>query len=114
MVNTVASGTIATPARRVRTAADVLVIGGGLAGTATAFFLAKGGATVTLLEAGDLNTQASGANAGSIHLQIPVAEYRSLGPAWAARFAPTLRLLRAGADRWVGAASDLPGDTGRA
>lgn len=81
---------------------DVLIVGGGLAGTATAFFLARGGARVTLLEAGDLNTQASGANAGSIHLQIPVAEYRSLGPAWAANFAPTLRLLAAGADRWAG------------
>jgi glycine/D-amino acid oxidase-like deaminating enzyme len=79
----------------------VVVIGGGLAGTATAFFLATAGLGVRLLEAGDLNTQASGANAGSIHLQIPVAEYRGLGRAWAETFAPTLALLKAGAERWA-------------
>ena len=46
---------------------DAIVIGGGLAGTATAYYLAKAGVGTLLLERGDLNTQASGSNAGSLH-----------------------------------------------
>jgi len=56
---------------------DVLVIGGGLAGAATAYYLAREGAEVTLVERLDLNTQASGSNAGSLHLQIPYPEFIS-------------------------------------
>ena len=79
---------------------EVIIIGGGIAGTAAAWFLARQGVDVLLLERGELNARASGANAGSIHLQIPVAEYQSLGTAWAAHFAPTLRMMRAGAELW--------------
>ena len=50
---------------------DVIIIGGGLAGTAAAWFLAREGVDVLLLERGELNARATGANAGSIHLQIP-------------------------------------------
>ena len=39
---------------------DVLVIGGGLAGCALAYYLAKEGVEVTLIERGDLNREASG------------------------------------------------------
>ncbi|EED34950.1 FAD dependent oxidoreductase [Luminiphilus syltensis NOR5-1B] len=52
---------------------DALVIGGGLTGVATAFYLAKGGASVTLVEQEQLNRGASGRNAGSLHFQL---EYR--------------------------------------
>ena len=50
---------------------DVLIIGGGLAGCATAYFLAREGVAVTLIERTELNLRASGANAGSLHAQIP-------------------------------------------
>ena len=50
--------------------ADVLVVGGGLTGCATAFHLARAGASVILIEAGELNGGASGQNAGSLHFQI--------------------------------------------
>ena len=74
---------------------DVLIVGGGLAGSATAYYLARAGASVTLIERGSLNARASGANAGSLHLQIPHAEYVALGPQWARAFAPVLPLMRA-------------------
>lgn len=52
---------------------DFAVIGGGLAGCASAYYLAAGGARVVLLEQGQINQGASGQNAGSLHFQL---EYR--------------------------------------
>ncbi|MFK7958464.1 MAG: NAD(P)/FAD-dependent oxidoreductase [Lysobacterales bacterium] len=49
---------------------DVVVIGGGLIGCACALGLAKGGASVALLERGQFNQGASGQNAGSLHFQL--------------------------------------------
>jgi glycine/D-amino acid oxidase-like deaminating enzyme len=50
--------------------ADVLVIGGGLAGLCTAYFLAKDGADVLLVERDEAGMAASTANAGSLHVQL--------------------------------------------
>jgi sarcosine oxidase, subunit beta len=86
---------------------DVLIVGGGLAGSATAYYLARDGAGVTLIERGSLNARASGANAGSLHLQIPHAEYVALGPAWARAFAPVLPMMRASLDLWTGLGEEL-------
>ena len=58
---------------------DVIVIGGGSAGCATAYNLAIKGANVALLEKFDLNTQASGRNAGSLHGQIQFEPFHELG-----------------------------------
>ena len=79
---------------------DVLVIGGGLAGCATAYYLAADGVDVTLLEAGDLNTKASGSNAGSLHAQIPYDPFVKNGQAWADVFAPTVGLLARSIEMW--------------
>jgi glycine/D-amino acid oxidase-like deaminating enzyme len=49
---------------------DVVVIGGGLAGCATAYYLAKQGVECVVLERRELNREASGSNAGSLHFQI--------------------------------------------
>jgi len=46
--------------------ADVLIIGGGMAGSATAFHLAKRGRDVTLLERGEIASEASGQNMGGL------------------------------------------------
>src|ERR1700738_3389673 len=46
--------------------ADILVIGGGIAGTATACYLAQYGRQVILLEQSELAAEASGLNAGTL------------------------------------------------
>src|SRR5262249_5027471 len=51
---------------------DVLVVGGGLAGTALSYYLARHGVEVVLVERGELNRGASGTNAGSFHFQIAI------------------------------------------
>ncbi|MEQ8658981.1 MAG: FAD-binding oxidoreductase [Hyphomicrobiales bacterium] len=79
---------------------DVLVIGGGITGLMTAWNLAEAGASVTLVEAGDLGTQASGANAGSLHLQIQYPEFASYGEDWARAYGPCLGFLKDSLALW--------------
>ncbi|HXT79439.1 MAG TPA: FAD-dependent oxidoreductase [Acetobacteraceae bacterium] len=50
--------------------ADVVVIGGGLAGLCSAYFLARGGADVLLVDRDEIGMAASTANAGSLHVQL--------------------------------------------
>jgi glycine/D-amino acid oxidase-like deaminating enzyme len=50
--------------------ADIAVLGGGLAGLCTAFYLAQGGADVLLIERDEVGMAASTANAGSLHVQL--------------------------------------------
>lgn len=49
--------------------ADVLIVGGGLMGAATAFFLRQRGLSVILLERGLIGQQASGVNFGNVRRQ---------------------------------------------
>ncbi len=49
---------------------DCVVIGGGVMGCATALFLARGGMRVALLERGAICREASGANAGTLTMQM--------------------------------------------
>jgi sarcosine oxidase, subunit beta len=92
------------------TRADVLVVGGGLAGTAVAYHLARGGADVLLVERGEVNAQASGANSGSIHAQIPVEPFLERGEAWTHGFAPTIPLMIASIRLWSGLEAELGAD----
>jgi glycine/D-amino acid oxidase-like deaminating enzyme len=67
-------------------AADVIIIGGGLMGAATAFFLRRQGRSVILLERGLVGQQASGVNFGNVRRQ--------------GRFLPQLPLANRSRDIW--------------
>jgi sarcosine oxidase subunit beta len=71
---------------------DAVVVGGGLLGSATAYHLARGGARTLVLDKGELNRQASGQNAGSLHFQL---EFRMIehGEAIAEQFAAPMPLF---------------------
>ena len=86
---------------------DVLIIGGGLVGTATAYYLAREGVEVTLVERLDLGTQASGSNAGSLHLQIPFPEFISEGEDWARVFVQASPVMRESIRLWRGLEAEL-------
>ena len=85
---------------------DVLVIGGGLVGCATACRLAGAGASVELIEASYLNAGASGANAGSLHFQIE-RRFLENGDALADQAAQILSLNRLAIDEWRGLEAEL-------
>jgi sarcosine oxidase subunit beta len=75
---------------------DVIVIGGGISGTATAYELARRGVDVTLVERGDLASMASG---------WTLAGVRQSG-----RHAAELPLAQAAVNRWAGLADELGSD----
>lgn len=79
---------------------DVIVIGGGITGMMTAWRLAEAGVEVVLLEAGELGAQASGANAGSLHLQIQYPEFAKFGEDWARAYGPCLGFLKESLALW--------------
>ena len=89
---------------------DVLIIGGGLAGTATAYYLAREGVEITLVERYDLNTQASGSNAGSLHAQIPHESFLIEGEGWARAFAPVIPIMLESIKLWEKLADGLQAD----
>jgi sarcosine oxidase, subunit beta len=49
--------------------ADVLIVGAGILGAATAYHLAAAGHSVTVLERGPVNREGSGTTAGNLHIQ---------------------------------------------
>ena len=57
--------------------ADVIIVGGGVIGCACAYYLAKAGAGVTLVEKREIAGEASGAAAGML---VPPAEAAACGP----------------------------------
>src|SRR4051812_7201191 len=86
---------------------EVIVIGGGLTGCATAYFLARMGVPTILIERYGLNTQASGNNAGSFHAQIPHEPFLEKGEDWARAFAASIPLLIESIGLWRELADEL-------
>ena len=80
---------------------DVLVVGGGLVGTAVAYGLAREGAKVTVLDQGDGGFRASRGNFGLVWVQ---------GKGYG--LSPYARWSRSSAQRWPGLAASLLEETG--
>ena len=74
----------------------------------TAYYLAKGGVDVAVIERGNVNREASGANAGSLHLQIYIHPH--FPDDWIDRIRPTIALMREAAEELGddGGASSAP------
>ncbi|MET0133585.1 MAG: FAD-dependent oxidoreductase [Kibdelosporangium sp.] len=90
---------------------DVLVVGGGIAGTAVAYYLARAGVEVTLVERGELNREASGTNAGSFHLQLAIHQLSGQGNAADRdRLLAEARLSLEAFQLWQELGADLDGD----
>lgn len=90
------------------TEASVLVIGAGIIGVCTALYLARAGFDVLLVERGRANGQASGANAGSLHLQLLSWDLPADTNADRSTAAQTLMLQRLGVEAW----KELQAETG--
>ena len=92
---------------------DVAIIGGGLAGCALAYYLAKSGRDVVVLERGELNREASGTNSGSFHFQIAMHQLAGsdLGPD-RERLVADVRLHAAAAAVWSEVEEELGADLG--
>lgn len=89
---------------------DVAVIGGGITGCATAYYLARAGASVALIERSEVGTEASGRNAGSLHGQIQREPFEKLGHHWARGFLPALRFLLDALELWSCLGDELGAD----
>ena len=90
--------------------ADVAIIGGGLMGCAAAYYLAQGGVDVTLIDKTEINREASGANAGSLHLQVYIHPH--FPEDWIDRIRPTIALMREAAKGWAMMEAELDADCG--
>jgi sarcosine oxidase subunit beta len=84
-----------------------IVVGGGISGAAATHYLTKSGRQCALIEQFDLNTQASGRNAGSLHGQIQYEPFHQLGEEWAREFLPALAFLNASLDIWKALSAEL-------
>jgi D-hydroxyproline dehydrogenase subunit alpha len=72
---------------------DVLIIGAGIIGVSTAYYLSRQGVDVTLVDRGEPNWQASGVNAGSLHVQVISYD---IGDPEVIRTSPTAAMLPLG------------------
>ena len=100
-------------ADEVPTGSDVVIVGGGLAGCALAYFLAVAGVEVVLLERAELNREASGTNAGSFHFQIAIHQLTAAG--WDAdrdRLLDDVRFMARAASMWMDLERELRADLG--
>jgi len=86
---------------------QALVVGGGITGVATAWYLAREGVDVILVERSELGSAGSAANAGSLHAQLQHPPFMERGDGWARAYAPATRFLRDAIQLWRGLGDEL-------
>ena len=92
---------------------ETVIVGGGLLGSALAFYLSQSGVEVTLLERGELNREASGTNAGSFHFQIAIHQLtKGITSDDEKRLVDEVRLQLDAAKLWHGLEDELDADLG--
>jgi len=79
---------------------DTLVIGGGVAGSCLAYWLAREGIEAMVVERDDVSLQASGANAGSLHVQLLAFDFTLDAPHGVPSAIAPPTLCRSGRPRW--------------
>lgn len=110
--NSIAEGKEAAPFGAGRTIElfDAIIIGGGIAGCSTAYFLAADGVPAVVLEQFEPGALASSSNAGSLHAQIQPEPFQAFGEAWARAFAPALPFYAESLSLWRQAEAALGED----
>ncbi len=98
------------PAAGTGGAADVAIVGAGILGTCTAYYLVREGVDVALLERGQPNGEASGNNAGSLHVQLLAYDFGGRAQAGGGPAAASLPLQRESAAMWPALAEELGRD----
>ncbi len=80
--------------------AETVVVGAGVVGLATAYFLARAGHDVMVIDAGRPNAMASGGNAGSLHVQLLSFDHGARAEVGGSPAARTLPLQRDSVALW--------------
>ncbi len=80
--------------------AATVVVGGGIAGLCTAWFLARAGHDVVMVDRGEPGAEASGGNAGSLHVQLLSFDFALQSAASDSPAARTLALQRDAVALW--------------
>ena len=80
--------------------ADIVVIGAGIMGACLAYYLAQEGKDVLVIERDEANFQASGANAGSLHVQLLSFDFGAKAEAGGGPAAQTLPLAPVSVKLW--------------
>ena len=99
--------TAGRPRSAVDGEADIAVIGAGIVGSCAAYYLAREGIDVAVLERGRRNGGASGNNAGSLHVQLLAYDFGDWAQAGGLPAARTLPLQRDSAAAWPELAATL-------
>lgn len=89
---------------------DLVVIGAGITGISAALFAARQGASVLCLDRGRINGEASGGNAGSLHLQLLSWDFGAKAVAGGSPQLWTLPLQQESIKLWHELEDELGGD----
>ena len=89
---------------------QVIIIGAGILGSCTAYFLARSGIDVVLLDRGEPNGEASGNNAGSLHVQLLAYDFVSDSYSGISPAVQTLPLQQESTRLWTELANEIGRD----